>query len=141
MDLTTAIQFNRTALTVSYPGGGDLRSASVQIPLRMRQLGTRIVLRPIPSPSFQPLTLSVFLTGRPIGTDCVRVPSPTGAVRFLDGELVLGDVPVTAAGGGAGLASFSNVTRPPGARQFRATYSGDTFYAPATSAVAAVTVR
>jgi hypothetical protein len=141
VDLTTAMPFNRSAVTVSYPGGGDLQSASVQIPIRMRQLATQIVLRPIPSPSLQPLTLSVFLTGCPVGVDCVGVPSPTGTVRFFDGDVQLGEVAAIGSGAGTAVARLANVTRPPGIRRFRATYSGDTFYTPASSGTNTVTVQ
>jgi hypothetical protein len=94
-------------------------STAFQVPLRMRQLATQLVLRPNPSPSFQPLTLSVFLTGCPIATDCSRLPAATGTIRFFDGDLQLGVALLAAIGNGAAVASLSGVTRPSGTRQFR----------------------
>lgn len=141
VDMTTIVQLDRAALTITYPGGGDLQSTSVQIPLRMRALSTQLILRPIPSPSFQPLSLSVFLTGCPVGAECGRLAAPTGTVRFFDGDLQLGESAIQSIGNASGVAALSNVTRPPGLRQFRAVYSGDSRYAPANSSTVQVTVQ
>jgi hypothetical protein len=140
-NLLFPVPFDTRNIIVTYPGGGDLATSSVTIPVQRRLIPTQSFMRLMASPTLQPLTLQATINGCPPAADCSTLPAPSGTVRFFDGDLLLGETPARSASAGQSSASLGNVVRPPGTRQFRVQYAGDSVYAGSTSNSLPVTVQ
>ncbi len=132
-NLLFPVPFDTRNVIVTYPGGGDLAASSVTLPVQRRLIPTQSTMRLIASPTLQPVTLQVTINGCPPAADCATLPAPSGTVRFFDGDLLLGETPARSAGAGLASALLGNIVRPPGTRQFRVQYTGDSVYAGSTS--------
>ncbi len=137
------LAFGERAIEATYAGGGDVGPARALFSVRMRPAATTTTLDPLPATSVNPVTLrAVIRSVLPVGTTPTGThPVPTGTVQFFDGGVILGQVQATANADGTASATLGKISRPVGARSFRAVYTGNSQFASSTSPVLTVTIQ
>jgi hypothetical protein len=143
LDVNLQLPFAEPSIAASYAGAGDVGGAKALFALRMLPAATTTTLDTLPAGASNPLTLrAVVRSVVPVGTTSTGAkPVPSGTVQFFDGDVILGQVAATANADGSTAAALANVSRPVGARAFRAVYAGAGQFAASTSPVLAVTIR
>jgi hypothetical protein len=120
-------------ITATYLGDGNYSSTAASpfsITVTRGTVATSIPSAvPAPALAERSVTLRTVLSGS-------GVADPTGTVTFKEGDVVLGNVPVS-----GGSASLAVVLDTPGTHSITATYCGDGTYAPSTSEALALTVN
>jgi len=122
---TTALGVGNLALTVSYAGAANFQASTSPVFTEVVHGSTTTTLTASPNPAFLGQSVTLTATVKPSISG-----APTGTVQFLDGATPLG----TTAVNGGGVASLATSALAVGTHSITAVYSGDTTYAPSTSA-------
>ena len=119
-----------------YPGSTYFApSTSATVPLQGQTVASTLTLTA--NTTQQLFTLPVTLTAQ-VATSAVPPPpqAPTGTISFFDAGVLLGTVPVNA----AGQASYTTTSLGDGMQSVTASYSGDPGYLSSTAAAVVVTI-
>src|SRR5262249_18448360 len=117
--LTLPLGIGNAALTASFAGTGNFaNSTSAAVALTVSRAATSVALASSVNPAgiSQAVTFTAVVAVLPPG-----VGAPTGTVTFMDGNVVLGTVPVGPGGTARLTASFAAA----GGHAITAVYSGD----------------
>jgi hypothetical protein len=129
-----------TSATIQYGGGGDLAPTSIVLPLQQARWPTVTTLSAAQTaPGLVALTVTVDESS----SVCRRtLPPPQGSIRFFEGTLLLGEVPLQP-GTSCDSPSFVSLTigRPVGTRQFRAEFSATATHQASVSATVPLVVQ
>jgi hypothetical protein len=108
-------------ITASYSGDPQFGPGSMLLVQKVHAYATSTALNAVsnPSPYGQPVVLTATVTGPP------GVGEPTGQVTYMDGDQVIGQVPVD----GSGTSTFTANGLTAGSHDLSATYVSDTNFA------------
>jgi hypothetical protein len=137
-------QYADTQATVSFGGGGDLAPASVTIPITRQKWPTVTTLTVTPQDrAGAPVTLTASVDEFYEFMCRSRVPAPSGAIRFFDGTLFLGQTVLTPPSGSCQNPSVATLTvaRPVGTSAFRAEFTETEAHLGSVSTTVSVTIR
>lgn len=135
------LPFNTVQVRLEYTGGGDLLPGASAVQNVTRELTpTSLEWTAIASPAAPSLPLEVTIRGIILSGGFVSTQGASGTVRFYDGALLIGQVPVVNLSNGYAGARMT-YNSPVGARTLRAEYSGDSEFKASVSGNLTVTVQ
>jgi autotransporter-associated beta strand protein len=130
---TSSLAQGTHTITATYSGDSNFLTSTSSPLTQTVQLASATVLTSSPNPSVFGQSVTFMATV----TAVAGTGTPTGTVTFLEGTTVLGSGTLNA----NGVATFTSTMLSAGSHSITASYSGDTMFAPSTSAALTQTVN